>query len=151
MPPRFAYWTIILGGTATSFRAREQAELVPTFNRLKQKDPTAHMKWFSGGTLWDSPEQAKEQRRLERDRQYNDSRPGAERPRAGRVLHSRTEGNRSQNRRPGGDWPRTERPAPADVPVATIAPRTPRMLPRLPSPESPAKLPPGKARKAAKH
>ena len=68
MPPRFAYWTIILDGTPTAFRAREQAELLPTFNRLKQKDPSAMMKWFSQGRLWDSPEAA----RAERERLRNE-------------------------------------------------------------------------------
>ena len=74
MPPRFAYWTIILDGTATSFRAHDQAEILPTFNQLKKKDPTAQLKWFSGGKLWDSPEQARELRQLERVRQFREGR-----------------------------------------------------------------------------
>ena len=41
MPPRFAYWTIIVDEVATSFRAKDRAELLPTFNRLKQKNPGA--------------------------------------------------------------------------------------------------------------
>ena len=56
MPPRFAYWTIILDGTPTSFRTKEREEILPLFNQLKAKNPTALLKWFSGGTLWDSPE-----------------------------------------------------------------------------------------------
>ncbi len=74
MPPRFAYWTIILDGIATSFRAHDRAEILPTFNQLKKKDPAALLKWFSGGKLWDSPEQAKELRALERVRQFREER-----------------------------------------------------------------------------
>ncbi len=74
MPPRFAYWTIILDGIATSFRAHDRAEILPIFNQLKKKDPAALLKWFSGGKLWDSPEQAKELRALERVRQFREER-----------------------------------------------------------------------------
>lgn len=59
MPPRYAYWTILAGGLPTSFRAVEQSELLPTFNRLKEKQPDAEMKWFSKGKLWNSPEEAR--------------------------------------------------------------------------------------------
>ena len=59
MPPRFAYWTIIAGGLPTAFRAAEREELLPTFTRLKQKQPDAEMKWFSRGKLWASPEEAR--------------------------------------------------------------------------------------------
>jgi 23S rRNA pseudouridine2605 synthase len=92
MPPRFAYWTIILDGIPTSFRAKEQSELQPTFNALKRKNPGAIMKWFSGGRLWDSPEQAKEERQLARDRQFRE-----ERDRQPRDVH------RSKDWRPGGE------------------------------------------------
>ncbi|MGE0460432.1 MAG: hypothetical protein AB7Q16_03605 [Vicinamibacterales bacterium] len=54
MPPRFAYWTIIVDGQATAFRAADQDELLPTFNRLKEKHPSAVMMWFQGGKLWRS-------------------------------------------------------------------------------------------------
>ena len=104
MPPRFAYWTIILDGTPTSFRAREQAELLPTFNQLKKKDPGAIMKWFSGGTLWDSPEQASEKRRLERERLYHEARAREERAREGRPVDQRP-----GDPQPGGERPRDER------------------------------------------
>ena len=59
MPPRYAYWTILAGGLPTSFRATEREELLPTFNRLKEKQPDAEMKWFSRGKLWNSPEEAR--------------------------------------------------------------------------------------------
>ena len=59
MPPRFAYWTILAGGLPTSFRSVEQEDLLPTFNRLKEKQPDAEMKWFAKGQLWSSPEEAR--------------------------------------------------------------------------------------------
>ena len=34
MPPRFAYWTILVGGLPTAFRAAEREEIEPTFKRL---------------------------------------------------------------------------------------------------------------------
>ncbi len=99
MPPRFAYWTIILDGVATAFRAREQAELLPTFNQLKKKNPGAIIKWFSGGTLWDSPVQASEKRRMDREQRYDQTRSREERrrdefPREGQPPDPRADGDR---------------------------------------------------------
>ena len=84
MPPRFAYWTILVGGLPTAFRAAERAELLPTFKRLQEKHPEAVMQWFSRGKLWDSPDAAREA--LMRERMGNapardrgrDWRPGGE-------------------------------------------------------------------------
>jgi hypothetical protein len=77
MPPRFAYWTIILDGAPTSFRTRERDEILPLFNQFKAKNPAALLKWFSGGTLWDSPEQAKETRALEKVKRFRQERTEA--------------------------------------------------------------------------
>src|SRR5215212_8090556 len=66
MPPRFAYWTILAGGLPTAFRATERDELMPTFQRLREKHPDAVMRWFARGKLWDSPEQARESSERER-------------------------------------------------------------------------------------
>ena len=60
MPPRFAYWTILVGGLPTAFRAAERDELLPTFKRLLEKHPDAVMQWFARGQLWASPEAARE-------------------------------------------------------------------------------------------
>ncbi|MCX6545075.1 MAG: hypothetical protein NTV05_11785 [Acidobacteria bacterium] len=153
MPPRFAYWTIILDGTATSFRAREQAELLPTFNQLKKKNPGAIMKWFSGGTLWDSPEQASEKRRLERERLYNEARAREDRAREQRVRDERPRDQRAPLDRPGSGpadrKPRTE-PRPRSTAPGTGAPR--RSKSWRPGgehrdPKDKYKLPPGEARK----
>src|SRR5258707_3184002 len=88
MPPRYAYWTILIDGKATAFRAREREELLPTFNQLARKNADIAMRYFSRGRLWDNPEQAQwasrnpaTTRAEPRDR---DLRPGRERqdPRA---------------------------------------------------------------------
>jgi hypothetical protein len=56
MPPRHTYWTIILEGKPTAFRAHASEELLPTLRQLQAKHPDAVMKWFARGRLWDSPE-----------------------------------------------------------------------------------------------
>jgi hypothetical protein len=61
MPPRFAFWTIILDGQPTAFRARERETLLPTLRQLQSKNPDAVMKWFARGRLWESPEEARRQ------------------------------------------------------------------------------------------
>ena len=76
MPPRYAYWTIMAGGLPTAFRAVEREELLPTFNRLKDKHPDAEMKYFARGRLWSSPEEA------QRDAEAR--RAGGRRPAEGR-------------------------------------------------------------------
>ena len=60
MPPRFAYWTILVGGLPTAFRAAEREEIEPTFKQLQQKHPDAEMRWFARGKLWASPEESSE-------------------------------------------------------------------------------------------
>ena len=85
MPPRYAYWTIMAGGLPTAFRAVEREELLPTFNRLKQKHPDAEMKYFARGRLWSSPEEAQHDAEARRargrrpaERRGRDWRPGGE-------------------------------------------------------------------------
>ena len=56
MPPRFVYWTILIDGKPTAFRARDQQELLPTLGQLKRTNQDVVMKWFARGKLWDSPE-----------------------------------------------------------------------------------------------
>jgi hypothetical protein len=60
MPPRFAYWTILVDDQPTAFRAKEAEELLPTFNRLKEKHPSAVMRWFQAGKLWGSRQEAQD-------------------------------------------------------------------------------------------
>ena len=60
MPPRYAYWTILVDGQPTAFRAAEPDELLPTLKRLQVKQPGALMKWFQRGRLWESKDEAKD-------------------------------------------------------------------------------------------
>jgi hypothetical protein len=87
MPPRYAYWTIILDGVPTAFRAKDREDLLPTFKQLQRKNPDAVMKWFTRGRLWDSQEAAIDAARRDRapspkvppdDRRGRDWRPGGE-------------------------------------------------------------------------
>ncbi len=59
MPPRFTFWTIILDGQPTAFRAAEREELLPTLKQLQAKNPAAVLKWFARGRVWESPEEAR--------------------------------------------------------------------------------------------
>jgi hypothetical protein len=78
MPPRFAYWTILIDNAATAFRARAAEELLPTLNQLKRTNTNVVMRWFSGGKLWDSPDAAREARRRPKpfEKRGTDWRPG---------------------------------------------------------------------------
>ncbi|MGH9386408.1 MAG: hypothetical protein ACRD2N_19215 [Vicinamibacterales bacterium] len=67
MPPRYAYWTIIVEDQPTAFRSAAVEELMPTFNRLKSKQPSAVLKWFQNGKLWDSELDAREAIRRQRE------------------------------------------------------------------------------------
>ena len=81
MPPRYAYWTIILEGKPTAFRAHTQDELLPTLKQLQTKHPDAAMFWFARGRLWQSPEEeraAGEARRQSRQQRGPAWRPGGE-------------------------------------------------------------------------
>jgi len=91
MPPRYAYWTIIAGGLPTAFRAAEREELLPTFQRIKDKHPDAQMKYFARGKLWESPEAM---RAAERRGDRGHRRPDE-------ARHNREP--RTRDWRPGGD------------------------------------------------
>jgi hypothetical protein len=81
VPPRFAYWTILIDDKPTAFRAQKQEELLPTFKQLSRTNTNIVMRWFARGRLWDSPEQAQwarvnaPKRREQRDADW---RPGGE-------------------------------------------------------------------------
>jgi hypothetical protein len=111
VPPRYAYWTILIDGKATAFRARERDELLPTFNQLARKNADIAMRYFARGRLWDNPEQAQwaarnpqPKTRPPRDRDWRPgTREGAERPKApGRARPN----VRPASRRRGGGKPR---------------------------------------------
>ncbi|HKH73553.1 MAG TPA: hypothetical protein VKA59_19475, partial [Vicinamibacterales bacterium] len=121
MPPRYSYWTILAGGLPTAFRAAERGDLLPTFNRIREKHPDAEMKWFARGRLWQSPEEAQadlQRARIRRDRGW---RPGGDHrdPReAFKDKRKRDAGRREQASR----HPPSRRASPSDT--RTVRPRS---------------------------
>jgi hypothetical protein len=95
MPPRHAYWTILIDNQPTAFRAHDPEELVPTLNRLREKNASAVMKWFERGQLFDSRDQAREAGLGKGERRWEGPRPPREEERA--------DGPRDRNWRPGGE------------------------------------------------
>ena len=51
MPPRYAYWTILVDDRPTAFRAATREDLLPTFEQIRRKHPTAVMRWFARGRI----------------------------------------------------------------------------------------------------
>ena len=81
MPPRYAYWTILIDNKPTAFRAREREELLPTFQQLRRRNPEIVMKWFARGRLWESPEAEREaQQRRKQPPPRQSAWPAAKRP-----------------------------------------------------------------------
>ncbi len=80
MPPRFAFWTILIDNAPTAFRARERGELLPTLNQLRRTNRNVDLRWFAHGRLWSSPEEerAARQRRKPAETRGRDWRPGGE-------------------------------------------------------------------------
>lgn len=60
MPPRHAYWTILVDDQPTAFRAADRDDLQPTFKRLHEKHPSARIVWFQNGKIWPSRLDAQE-------------------------------------------------------------------------------------------
>jgi hypothetical protein len=103
VPPRYAFWTILIDHKPTAFRAREQAELLPTLAQLRRTNDDVILKWFSRGRLWESPDeerQSTQDRRLARasaaraphaEKRGRDWRPGGQHkdPRARFRKHTR--------------------------------------------------------------
>ncbi len=82
MPPRYSYWTIILDGQPTAFRAAVRDDLLPTLRQLQATNPVAVLKWFARGRVWESPEEARAaQRQMPRppaEHRQREWRPGGE-------------------------------------------------------------------------
>ena len=76
MPPRYAYWTILIDKGPTAFRARVKDDLLPTLNQLRRTNTDVELKWFARGRLWDSPEQERLAPRMPRVKRTRDWRPG---------------------------------------------------------------------------
>ena len=86
MPPRYAYWTILVDNQPTAFRSGSQEELMPTFKRLQQKHASAKMMWWQNGKLWASRIDAQEAMRARgemgraSDFKQRERRPGEGKP-----------------------------------------------------------------------
>ena len=78
MPPRFAYWTILIDGQPTAFRARDAQELLPTLGQLKRTNSDVVLRWFARGQLWESPEAERAAGRPPKPKRTADWRPGGE-------------------------------------------------------------------------
>ena len=93
MPPRHAYWTILVDERPTAFRGAAQEDLQPTFKRLKEKHPSARMVWFQNGKVWATRLEAQE------------------------AMRARGEMGRRGDVRQGGGFRDRGRPARVDQPV----------------------------------
>src|SRR5690606_20449200 len=113
MPPRYAYWTILVGDSPTAFRAARAEELRPTFERLREKHPDVVMKWFARGRLWSSPAEAQQpspRRERPAETRGRDWRPGGEH-RDPRERFKKPRGPHPA--RAKKQWPREGPPRPA--------------------------------------
>jgi hypothetical protein len=127
MPPRFAYWTILVGTEPTAFRAARQEELLPTLKQLQSRHPEAVMKWFARGRLWTSPEEARlaaiaRHQRQAREHRGREWRPGGEH----RDPRDRFKVPRDVRRKRFASKLRRERTGPPERPHARRPPRPPR-------------------------
>jgi hypothetical protein len=118
MPPRHVYWTILVGDAPTAFRAHDRADLLPTFERLRQKHPNVVLKYFARGRLWASPEDARA--------------ADAPRPADSRGREWRPGGTHRDPRDRFKKKPRTDRPAasPSSERSARPSHKTPASGPR---------------------
>jgi len=101
MPPRHAYWTILIDQKPTAFRARDRDELLPTLHQLKRTNDDVVMRYFARGKLWDSPEQAQWAARhaqKPRERRGKEWRPGGQH-RDPRARFEQQQRERNQKRR----------------------------------------------------
>ena len=118
MPPRYAYWTILIDDTPTAFRATEQSELLPTLNQLKRTNKDVVMKWFAKGRIWDSQEDARRpvQPRAEGERRGMEWRPGGQHQDPRARFSKPEQKKRREMREARNENPSAERPRGGDRP-----------------------------------
>ena len=126
MPPRYAYWTILIDNGPTAFRAAKREDLLPTFVQLQRTNSSIVMKWFARGRLWDSAEAERDARRKPPlvEPRSRDWRPGGQHkdPRARFDKRRKDPGGtrpfpkpfRPQGARPDRPAPPRGRPRPAN-------------------------------------
>ena len=112
MPPRYTFWTIILDGQPTAFRAADRETLLPTLKQLQSKNPGAVLKWFARGKVWDSPEEAgsppRTSTRSPRDRDRHPGSGTGVPPAKGGAPHA-PRGGHGEAGKPAGDGPPPDR------------------------------------------
>src|SRR5262245_34557558 len=108
MPPRFAYWTILIDNGPTAFRALLAEDLLPTLRQLQRTNPNVVMKWFSGGELWDSPEAARNER--QRRRSVSAEKRGAAWRPGGAHADPRDRFRRDKEKKRERPWSAKQRP-----------------------------------------
>ena len=134
MPPRHHYWTIILEGKPTAFRAHTEEELIPTLRQLQVRHPDAVMKWFARGRLWGS--QDEERADVVAKRRPDRPPAGERRPRAWRPggehkdPRDRFKVPREEKRRRFAQNLRRERPAPPEGTAPPVRPDRPPQVDR---------------------
>ena len=136
MPPRFAYWTILIDNAPTAFRAREREELLPTLHQLQRKNADVVLKWFARGRLWESPEAERAAQYAPvptRERRGADWRPGG----AHKDPRDRfKKKGRDEKKRTWADSGSTRPPGAPARPLRT-APRSAPRRPQRPPPRGP--------------
>ncbi len=132
MPPRFAYWTILIDNAPTAFRAASRDDLLPTLNQLRRKNADVVMKWFARGRLWESPEAAlaAAQAKPPREKRNREWRPGGDH----RDPRARFDKNAHKQRRREA---RRDRHAPGDAQQAKSPDGERRGRPWRPKPGGP--------------
>jgi hypothetical protein len=154
VPPRFAYWTILIDNTPTAFRARDREELLPTLAQLKRTNHNVELKWFAQGRLWESPEAQRESWQKPRqppERRDRDWRPGGQHkdPRARFDKEARRRSKREQRASwsgPGTPRPPQHRDQPGGHDRAPHRERKPGAQRFRPAPVRPLKTRPPHAR-----
>lgn len=137
MPARQSFWVILIGSTATSFRAKEREDLVPTLRQLQRTQSDVTLRWFERGRIWESPEAAIGAAKLAateaRERRTKEWRPGGEHkdPKARFELTRDQKRARFKRERPPFDPERSGRPKPdrsegSNRPQSPFGPRAPR-------------------------
>lgn len=104
MPPRFAYWTILVDNRPTAFRAATIEDIMPTFNRLKEKQPTAVLRWFQQGQLWNTPLDAREALLKRREQGRKRGRPRTASPGQSEKLTWTPKGEGEARKPARPDW-----------------------------------------------
>jgi len=137
VPPRYVYWTIIVDGQPTAFRSGSLEDIMPTFNRLKEKQPSAELKWFQNGQLWPSRHDAQDfmRARGERGRAKDPRQNDPDNPKPERAWNAKPDWKTRSTFSVRPDKPRVNRDAPAGERPAWVPKSSSSPKPQAPSRE----------------